>query len=72
MSVLINNAVNWLPLLIFAGLILFTIIRARTQFNTYKADAAGVTTLNREILANNRRMLAVLEEISAELKQRKI
>jgi ATP-dependent Zn protease len=69
--ILIDYAVSWLPALIFIGLSWLLLKRASAQNDMYKAHLADVSALNQEILVNNRRMVAILEEISAELKQRK-
>ena len=61
----IDFVVSWLPLLILFGLFLHLMRRSRRQY-------AEVMALNKEILAKNQRMVDLLEEISAELKQRKV
>ena len=61
----IELVVSWLPLLIFFGLFLLLMQRSRRHY-------ADVMAVNKEILARNQRMVDLLEEISAELKQRKV
>ena len=61
---ILTEALAWLPTLFVIGLFLVVVRRS-------KRNVANVMALNQEILANSRRMVAVLEEISAELKQRK-
>jgi len=66
-----NDILFWLLVPIVLGAAFYTVSRSRAQYSMYLSNASEVITVNREILANNRRMVAVLEEISAELKQRK-
>jgi hypothetical protein len=58
------SLVNWLPFLILVGI--YLVLSRRSLRNSSAAVAQ-----NQEILDINRRMLVALEEISAELKQRK-
>ncbi|MGB8399486.1 hypothetical protein [Bradyrhizobium sp.] len=61
----IELVVLWLPLLILLGLFLLVMRRSRRQY-------ADVMAVHKELLAKNQRMVDLLEEISAELKQRKV
>jgi hypothetical protein len=58
------SLLNWLPFLVLVGI--YLVLSRRSLGNSSAAVAQ-----NQEILDINRRMLAALEEISAELKQRK-
>jgi hypothetical protein len=55
---------SWLPFFILIGAWWLLTFRARRNSNEVVAQNQGILDINR-------RMLAVLEEISAELKQRK-
>jgi len=59
-----QSLLSWLPFLVLIGV--YLLLSRRSLGNSRAAVAQ-----NQEILEINRRMLAVLEEISAELKQRK-
>jgi hypothetical protein len=60
-----------LPVLVILGVYLFMTHRSRKHLSGYQTYMTESMELNREMLASNRRMIVVLEEISAELKQRK-
>ena len=64
MPYLIQLVVSWIPVLIFVGVPLAVMRRSNLQL------ANIIATQNQEVLVNNRRMVALLEEISVELKQR--
>ena len=64
MPYLIELVVSWIPVLIFVGVPLVVMRRSNLKL------ANIITAQNQDVLVNNRRVVALLEEISVELKQR--